>query len=98
MRSLDRSSKFKKQYKKVSSYKNFKKEKYDKAISQLMKGEQLDPIFDDHPVARTSPPEIQGCKIIHIAPNICIVYKLIDNKSISKRILTTLRGSIARQS
>lgn len=82
MRTLDQSSNYKKDLKKISSQKAFKKEKYNKAITQLLNKEPLDRIYDDHPVAKHSPAPLQGCRIMHISPNICVVYKILEDDSI----------------
>ena len=79
---VTRSMKFKKALKKVSRYKNFNLNELDTIVSALQKREQLDRKYDDHKVARTSFPEIQGMRILHIRPNICLIYKVLDDEKV----------------
>lgn len=75
-RSIVEGSKFKKQYRKVSQYSSFKKNKFIDAVKILQQGETLPKNYDDHPVAKNSPTKLQGMRIIHLAPNICLLYEL----------------------
>ena len=81
-RSVVEGTKFKKQFKKVSQYKNFKKQKFIEAVTMLQNGETLPKNYDDHPVAKNSPAKLQGMRIIHLAPNICLLYELTDDEVI----------------
>jgi addiction module RelE/StbE family toxin len=81
-RSVVEGPKFKKQFKKVSQYKNFKKQKFVDAVTMLQSGEQLPKMYDDHPVAKHSPKALQGMRIMHVAPNICVIYELTDSEVI----------------
>ena len=76
MRTLNISGKFKKSMKKVRSDKKFKQAKYDEVIDCLLNNKPLARIYDDHPAAKTSFPEIQGMRILHLAPDLCLIYKL----------------------
>lgn len=78
MRTLDISTKFKKSMKKVRDYKAFKKSKYDEVIDCLVNGKPLPAIYDDHKTAKHSDKDMQGMRILHVAPNICMIYKLTD--------------------
>ena len=81
-RSVVEGPKFKKQFKKVSQYKNFKKQKFIEAVTMLQNGETLPKNYDDHPVAKHSPAKLQGMRIIHLAPNICLLYELTKDEVI----------------
>ena len=76
MRTLEISGKFKKSMKKVKSDKKFKQAKYNEVIDCLLNNKPLARIYDDHPAAKSSFPEIQGMRILHLAPDLCLIYKL----------------------
>lgn len=76
MRSIEFSTKFKKSFKKIRENQKFKKEKFDEVIDCLINNKPLAKIYDDHPAAKTSPKEIQGMRILHLAPDICLIYNL----------------------
>ena len=75
MRSIESSGKFKKSMKKVRDYRNFKKNKYDEVIDCLVNNKSLARIYDDHPAAKHSE-EFKGMRILHLAPNLCMIYKI----------------------
>lgn len=75
MNNLSRTPAFKKSFKKVSQYPRFKKDKFVYVLDALMNDEVLPQSFKDHPMAKVSPKKYQGCRDIHIAPNIVIVYR-----------------------
>ena len=75
MRSIESSGKFKKSMKKVRDYRNFKKNKYDEVIDCLVNNKPLARIYDDHPAAKHSE-EFKGMRILHLAPNLCMIYKI----------------------
>lgn len=76
MRTLDISGKFKKSMKKVRSDKKFKQDKFDEVIDALLTNKPLARSYDDHPAAKQSPKEIQGMRILHLAPDLCLIYGL----------------------
>ena len=78
MYDISKSTKFKKAYKKVSSHQKFKKGEFEKVLEKLQNREILDKKYDDHKVAKTSFPEIQGMRILHLSPNICLIYKVLE--------------------
>jgi addiction module RelE/StbE family toxin len=78
MYDIAKSTKFKKAYKKVSSYQKFKKKEFEDVITALQKRETLDRKYDDHKVAKTSFPEIQGMRILHLSTNICMIYQVLE--------------------
>lgn len=79
MYDIVKSTKFKKAYKKVSNYPKFKEQEFEDVILKLQNKQPLEFKYDDHPVAKTSFPEIKGMRILHLAPNICLIYK-VDKK------------------
>ena len=82
MYSLSKSTKFKKAYKKVSRYPKFKEKEFEDIVEKLQNRVALDQKYDDHKVAKTSFPEIQGMRILHIRPNICLIYKVLDDEKV----------------
>lgn len=79
MYDISYSTKFKKSYKKVSKHQKFKKAEFEKVITALQERTPLDQKYDDHKVAKQSFPEIQGMRILHLSPNICLIYKVLDD-------------------
>lgn len=75
MRTLDISGKFKKSMKKVRSDKKFKQAKYDEVIDCLLNNKPLARIYDDHPAAKHSE-EFKGMRILHLAPDLCLIYMI----------------------
>ena len=75
MRSIVISPTFKKHMKKVAKYPKFDKEKLDDAIGKIQNGEPLDPLLRDHGAVKESPKKLQGTRILHLAPNICVIYR-----------------------
>lgn len=47
----------------------------------LAQGRTLPAELDDHPAVKTSPAALQGTRIIHLSPNICMIYRL-DNDTV----------------
>ena len=80
MYDLVKSTKFKKAYKKVVSYPKFKKKEFEDILTKLQNREALDPKYDDHKAAKHSFPEIQGMRILHLSPNICMIYKVLNDE------------------
>lgn len=82
MYDLIKSTKFKKSYKKVVSYPKFKKKEFEEILTKLQNREALELKYDDHKVAKHSFPEIQGMRIFHLSPNICVIYKVLDDEKV----------------
>ena len=82
MYDIVKSTKFKKSYKKVSKYPKFKEKEFEDVVEALQNKLPLNSKYDDHPVAKTSFPEIQGMRILHLAPNICLIYKISKKENI----------------
>lgn len=77
-----RSTKFKKSYKKVVSYPKFKKGEFEEVLTKLQNREQLDPKYNDHKVAKHSQGEMKNMRILHLSPNICLIYKILDDENV----------------
>ena len=80
MYSLSKSTKFKKSLKKVSKYKNFDMDELDAITVKLQHREPLDSRYDDHKAAKHSQGELKSMRILHIRPNICLIYKVLDDE------------------
>lgn len=76
MRELNSVSSFRKHFKKVSKYPKFSRSVYDEVVSKLMNGETLAPKYRDHKASPSSPKWLQGLRILHLSPHICLVYSL----------------------
>lgn len=70
---------FKKHLKKVKSYKSFREQKLNDVLAKLSNDEPLDRAYDDHAAKKNSPKHLQGKRILHIVPNICLIYSVINN-------------------
>ena len=75
-----KSTKFKKAYKKVMSYPKFKKKDFEEVLTKLQNQEPLDSRYDDHKAAKHSPGELKTMRILHLSPNICLIYKVLDDE------------------
>ena len=82
MYDLSRSTKFKKSLKRVNKYKNFKMSDLAEIVDALQSRTPLDRKYNDHKVAKQSFPEIQGMRILHIKPNICLIYKVLEDENL----------------
>ena len=76
MRTLDISTRFKKHLKKVKTDKKFKQAKYDEVIDCLVNNKPIPQVYDDHKAVKHSDKELQGMRILHLAPNLCMIYKI----------------------
>ena len=75
MRVIEFGTKFKKSWKKVKSYRSFKEKKYDEVIDCLVNNKPLPAIYDDHKAVKHSE-EFKGMRILHLAPDLCLIYIL----------------------
>ena len=82
MYSLSKSTKFKKALKKVSKYKNFDMNELDNITLVLQKRDPVDKKYNDHKAVKQSFPEIKGMRILHLRPNICLIYKVLDDEEV----------------
>lgn len=78
MYDLKLNSRFRKSVKKLKSNKSFKKEVFDKVVLSLRKCEKLDEKYKDHKLTG----ELEGFRECHIAPDILLVYQVIDEELI----------------
>ena len=81
MYQLSKSTKFKKSLKKVSKYKNFNMDELDAITVMLQNRDTLDKKYDDHKAVKHSE-NFKGMRILHIRPNICLIYKVIDDEKV----------------
>ena len=82
MYELLKSTKFKKAYKKVMSYPKFKKKEFEEVLTKLQNKEPLDAKYDDHKAAKHSQGELKFMRILHLSPNICLIYKVLDDEKV----------------
>ena len=78
MRKIELSPRFKKDLKLVGKYPNFKKYKLSDYINMVAAGESLPDNARDHKMSKHSPQEYQGTRNFHIAPDICVIYRMDD--------------------
>lgn len=76
MKSIEISPRFKKDLKTVGKYKNFKEERLSDYVNTLSDGNELPASARDHKMSKHSPAEYQGTKNFHVAPDICVVYRM----------------------
>ena len=76
-----KSTKFKKAYKKVMSYPKFKKKEFEEVLTKLQNREPLDSRYDDHKAVKHSE-HFKGMRILHLSPNICLIYKVLDDEKV----------------
>ena len=81
MRKIEISPRFKKDLKTVAKYPNFKKAKLADYVNMLANGDDLPANARDHKMSKHSPQEYQGTKNFHVAPDICVIYKM-DSDSV----------------
>ena len=81
MYDISKSTKFKKSLKKVSKYKNFNMNELDSIVGILQNRGTLDKKYDDHKAVKHSE-NFKGMRILHIRPNICLIYKVDDTEKL----------------
>lgn len=81
MYEISKSTRFKKAYKKVSSHQKFKKSEFEKVLEILQNRGTLDKKYDDHKAVKHSE-GIKGMRILHLSPNICLIYKVLDDEKL----------------
>ena len=82
MYDISKSTKFKKAYKKVSSHQKFKKAEFESVVTTLQNRGTLDKKYDDHKAAKHSQGELRNMRILHLSPNICLIYKVLDDEKL----------------
>ena len=81
MYDIQKSTKFKKSYKKVMSYPKFNKKEFEEILTKLQNRQALDAKYDDHKAVKHSE-HFKGMRILHIRPNICLIYKVLDDEKV----------------
>lgn len=76
MKTIEISPRFKKDLKTVAKYKSFKEERLSDYINTLSDGNELPTSARDHKMSKHSPQEYQGTRNFHVAPDICVVYRM----------------------
>ena len=79
MKKINIAPKFEKDLKKVREYKGFKKEKLATLTNMIAAGEKLPVSAQDHKMSSTSPEHYQGTRNFHVAPDICVIYRVDDS-------------------
>ena len=79
MKTIKWGNNFKKHLKKVRSYKSFRDQKLNDVLTKLSNDEPLDRAYDDHAAKKTSPKYLQGKRILHLSPNICLIYSTTND-------------------
>jgi mRNA interferase YafQ len=79
MRRIEPSSKFEKDLKTVKKYPKYDKAPLASILDKLANGEKLDDKFKDHKMAKHSPKGLNDCRNFHLAPNICVLYRITDD-------------------
>lgn len=82
MKEIYYTNSFKKDLKKVKSYPSFKSDKLKHFVELLANNEQLPATAKNHKLSSVSPKHLQGMWDFHVAPDICVVYK-VDDSSVS---------------
>lgn len=78
MRDIQFTRQFKKDYKKIKTYKNFVITEFDDLIRKLQNDEVLDVKFSDHPLTNSGK-QFKGARDVHLRPDIVILYLKQDN-------------------
>jgi mRNA interferase YafQ len=81
MKKIEISPRFKKDLKTVGKYNNFKDKKLSDYVNTLSDGKELPTNARDHKMSKHSPQEYQGTRNFHLAPDICVIYRM-DNDNI----------------
>lgn len=82
MRNVRITTRFKKDFDLVKKSNKFKKysAKFESYVETLRIGEKLPPEAKNHPMAKHSPKEYLGCWDFHVAPDVCVLYRLTDEE------------------
>lgn len=86
MRTIETTTAFNRAIKKVQKYSNFKKTKFNDAVSKLQNGEPLDATYKDHKAVEHSRRGYNKSRIFHAAPDIVVIYMLTDDSLILQDI------------
>ena len=86
MKRIEMSPRFKKDLKTVSKYKNFREDRLSDYVNALSDGNELPTNARDHKMSKHSPQEYQGTRNFHVAPDICVIYRMDDSNIYLLRI------------
>ena len=86
MKSIALTNKFTKELKQATKQIKFNKKEYDNCLDKLRMGKALDNKYKDHKLAKHSPGDLGNCREFHLAPDLCIIYKITDDEVIFYRI------------
>lgn len=86
MRALRATNAYKKDLKKVSQYPNFDIKLLNEYTNKILRGEKLPESVHDHKLSKSSPKKYQGLRDFHLAPNICVLYRIEESTVIFVRI------------
>ena len=92
MRKVASTTKFNRDFKKVVKTAVFKKntDKFDKYVNMLKAGEKLPPEAKNHPLAKHSPNGYKDCWDFHVAPDLCVIYRMKEDTVVSAYSQTAL--------
>ena len=76
MRDILYTNAFKKDLKLVKSYREFKPDRLKEYITLIAEGNNLPENAKNHKLSKSSPEKYRGLYDFHVAPDICVVYKL----------------------
>lgn len=83
-REIVKTSKYKKELKRVSQWNNFDSIELDNIIKNLCKGKAIDKKYRVHPMINKK--LYKGCMSLHFTADILVMYKLTDDKLYLSRI------------
>ncbi len=59
---------------------------FEEYVELLRTGKALPPSADHHPLAKHSPKHLKGCGDFHVAPNLCVLYRMTADELLLVRI------------
>lgn len=74
------SKKYQKELLTLMRQKRVKRDELEKIIDDICNGIPLDKKYSDHQLSENSPKKYQGCRDFHYKSNICVIYKIHDDK------------------
>lgn len=79
MRKINISTKAKKELIKLKQNKKFNIDEFNMLINMIAAGQPLPAKYYDHKLSKSSREEYLECRDFHFRPNICVVYRLLDD-------------------
>lgn len=86
MKTRTLTGKFTKELKQATKHQKFNQKAYNDCLDRICSGQPLDPKYKDHKLAKHSPGDLGNCREFHLAPDLCIIYKITDDEVIFYRI------------